>query len=67
MVFGLPSSFSKLVQQIGRAGQDGNQAYAITYAAQWVEDIPEGSQRATKQETELKVERGDVPSPLMLV
>jgi superfamily II DNA helicase RecQ len=48
IVFGLPSSFSKLVQQIGRAGRDGSQAYAITYAAQWVKDIPEGLQRATK-------------------
>jgi superfamily II DNA helicase RecQ len=40
VVFGLPSSFSKLVQQIGRAGQDGKQAYAIIYAAQWVKDTP---------------------------
>ena len=55
VVFGLPSSFSKLVQQIGRAGRDGDQAYAITYAAQWVKDIPEGSKKATKQElTNLK-------------
>ena len=50
VVFGLPSSFSKLVQQIGRAGRDGDQAYAITYAAQWVKDIPEGFQKSTKQE-----------------
>jgi superfamily II DNA helicase RecQ len=50
VVFGLPSSFSKLVQQIGRAGRDGDQAYAITYAAQWVKDIPEGSQKGSKQE-----------------
>ena len=54
MVFGLPSSFSKLVQQIGRAGRDGNQAYATTYAARWVEDIPD-SQRPTKMDiTNLK-------------
>ena len=50
VVFGLPSSFSKLVQQIGRAGRDGNQAYAITYVAQWVKDIPEDLQKHTKQE-----------------
>lgn len=50
VVFGLPSSFSKLVQQIGRAGRDGGQAYAITYAAQWVRDIPGGLQKVTKQE-----------------
>ena len=50
VVFGLPSSFSKLVQQIGQAGRDGDQAYAITYAAQWVKDIPQGLQKGTKQE-----------------
>ena len=50
VVFGLSSSFSKLVQQIGRAGRDGSQAYAITYAAKWVEDIPEKLQKTTKQE-----------------
>ena len=55
MVFGLLSSFSKLVQQIGRAGRDGDQAYAITYTAQWVKDIPQGLQKGTKQEaTNLK-------------
>lgn len=55
VVFGLPSSFSKLVQQIGRAGRDGGQAYAITYAAQWVKDIPRRLQKGTKQEaTDLK-------------
>ena len=55
VVFGLPSSFSKLVQQIGRAGRDGGQAYAITYAARWVEDVPEHLRKATKQEiTNLK-------------
>ena len=48
VVFGLPSSFSKLVQQIGRAGRDRKQAYAITYAAQWVKDTPEHSQKSTK-------------------
>ena len=48
VVFGLPSSFSKLVQQIGRAGRDGNQAYATTYAPQWVKDVPEGLQKHTK-------------------
>jgi hypothetical protein len=64
VVFGLPSSFSKLVQQIGRAGRDGNQAYAITYAAQWVEDIPEGSQRATKQET-ANLKRREVMCPVL--
>jgi len=50
VVFGLPSSFSKLVQQIGRAGRDGSQAYAITYAAQWVKDTPGGPQKAKKKE-----------------
>ena len=50
VVFGLPSSFSKLVQQIGRAGRDGDQAYAITYAAQWVKDTPEKPQKAKKRE-----------------
>jgi superfamily II DNA helicase RecQ len=48
VVFGLPSSFSKLVQQIGRAGRDGKQAYAIMYAAQWVKDTPEKLQKSTK-------------------
>ena len=50
VVFGLPSSFSKLVQQIGRAGRDGTQAYAIIYAAPWVQDISEGLQKPTKLE-----------------
>ena len=39
IMFDLPSSFSKLVQQLGRAGRDKQQAYAITYAPSWVEDI----------------------------
>ena len=55
VVFGLPSSFSKLVQQIGRAGRDGNQAYAITYAAQWVEDFSCTPPKLSKQDaTNLK-------------
>ena len=51
VVFGLPSSFSKLVQQIGRAGRDGSQAYAITYAAHWVEDFAKLPPKLSKQET----------------
>ena len=31
IMFDLPSSFSKLVQQMGQAGWDKQQAYAITY------------------------------------
>jgi hypothetical protein len=40
ILFGLPSSFSKLTQQIGRAGRDKEQAYAITYAPLWVKEVP---------------------------
>jgi len=50
VLFGLPSSFSKLVQQIGRAGRDKEQAYAITYAPPWVKDLPSDSAKGTKRE-----------------
>jgi superfamily II DNA helicase RecQ len=50
VLFGLPSSFSKLIQQIGRAGRDKNQAYAITYAPLWVQDIPDDAVKGTKRE-----------------
>ena len=48
IVFGLSSSFSKLVQQVGRAGRDKQQAYAITYTPLWVKDIPDDSRKGTK-------------------
>lgn len=48
VVFGLPSSFSKLVQRIGRAGRDKEQAYAIAYAPPWVKDVPEDSSKGAK-------------------
>jgi len=51
VLFGLPSSFSKLVQQVGRAGRDKQQAYAITYAPTWVKDIPDNLRKGTKLET----------------
>ena len=51
VVFGLPSSFSKLVQQIGQAGRDGEQAYAIAYAPPWVEETPRSSEKGTERET----------------
>ena len=55
ILFGLPSSFSKLVQQVGRAGCDKQQAYGIIYAPSWVKDIPDDLQKETKLEgTELK-------------
>ena len=44
IVFDLPSSFSKLVQQMGWAGRDKQQAYTITYAPLWVKNtdkVPE--------------------------
>ena len=47
ILFGLPSSFSKLVQQIGRVGRDKEQAYAITYAPPWVK-VPSDSAKVTK-------------------
>ena len=50
VVFGLPSSFSKLVQQIGRAGRDKEQAYAIVYAPSWVWDIPDELLKGKKRE-----------------
>jgi len=50
IVFDLPSSFSKLVQQIGRAGRDKEQAYAITYAPPWVKDINKDPDDLTKRE-----------------
>ena len=49
IVLDLPSSFSKLVQQLGRAGQDKQQAYAITYAPPWVEDITKDPEEPTKR------------------
>jgi superfamily II DNA helicase RecQ len=55
IVFDLPSSFSKLVQQIGQAGRDKQQAYAITYAPLWVKDINKDPKELTKHEaTDLK-------------
>lgn len=50
VVFGLPSSFSKLVQQMGRAGRDKKQAYTITYAPPWVRDIAKDPEDLTKRE-----------------
>ena len=50
ILFDLPASFSKLVQQIGRAGRDKEQAYAITYAPPWVKEIPSGLEKGTKRE-----------------
>ena len=50
IVLDLPSSFSKLVQQIGRAGRDKEQAYATTYAPPWVEDIDKDPGELTKHE-----------------
>jgi len=50
IVFDLPSSFSKLVQQIGRAGRDKQQAYAITYAPPWVRDIDKDPDELKKHE-----------------
>lgn len=64
VVFGLPTSFSKLVQQIGRAGQDGKQAYATTYAPQWVEDIPDDLEKSTKQEV-ANLKRREAMSPVL--
>lgn len=60
IVFGLPSSFSKLVQQMGRAGRDKQQAYAITYSPAWVEDLePKDPEKPTKHEvTNLKRREG---------
>ncbi|KAF9790851.1 P-loop containing nucleoside triphosphate hydrolase protein [Thelephora terrestris] len=43
IVFDVPSSFLKLVQQMGRAGRDKKPATAITYASRWVRDIVEDS------------------------
>lgn len=64
ILFGLPSSFSKLVQQIGRAGRDKEQAYAITYAPLWVKDIPSDLMKGTKLEaTEAK--RRDEMCPIL--
>ena len=51
VVFDLPSSFSKLVQQIGRAGRDKQQAYAITYAPQWAKDITKDPEELKKHES----------------
>ena len=51
IVFDLPSSFSKLVQQIGRAGRDKRQAYAITYAPQWVKDVTKDPEELKKHES----------------
>ena len=50
VVFDLPSTFSKLVQQMGGAGRDRQQAYAITYAPPWVEDITKDPEDLTKHE-----------------
>jgi len=59
VVFDLPSSFSKLVQQVGRAGRDKQQAYAITYAPLWVKDIAKDPEELTKHEaTDLKRREG---------
>lgn len=59
IVLDLPSSFSKLVQQLGRAGQDKQQAYAITYAPPWVEDVTKDPEEPTKREvSDLKRREG---------
>ena len=59
IVLDLPSSFSKLVQQLGRAGQDKQQAYAITYAPPWVEDVTKDPEEPTKHEvSDLKRREG---------
>lgn len=49
-MFGLPSSFLKLVQQIGQAGRDGEQAYAVVYAPPWVRDTDKDSGELTSHE-----------------
>ena len=64
VLFGLLSSFSKLVQQIGRAGRDKKQAYAITYTPSWVEDIPSNSKKGTKLEA-TELERRDAMCPVL--
>ena len=50
IVFDLPSSFSKLVQQMGRAGRDKQQAYVIAYAPPWVKDTDKDPGELTKHE-----------------
>ena len=60
VLFGLPSSFSKLVQQIGRAGRDKKQAYAITYAPSWVKDVSSDSEKGTKREAAELERRNDM-------
>lgn len=64
ILFGLPSSFSKLVQQIGRAGRDKKQSYAITYAPLWVKDIPSDSAKGTKREA-AELERRNNMCPVL--
>jgi len=57
IVFDLPSSFSKLVQQMGRAGRDKQQAYAITYAPLWVKDTNKDPEKQ-HEVTDLKRREG---------
>lgn len=64
VLFGLPSSFSKLIQQIGRAGRDKRQAYAITYAPSWVKEIPSGLAKGTKREA-AELERRNSMCPVL--
>lgn len=64
ILFGLPSSFSKLVQQIGRAGRDKKQAYAITYTPPWVKEIPDKSRKGTKVEA-AELKRRDNMCPIL--
>lgn len=64
ILFGLPSSFSKLVQQIGRAGRDKKQAYAITYAPPWVKDLPSDLAKGNKCEA-ADLERRNAMCPVL--
>jgi len=64
VVFGLPSSFSKLVQQMGRAGRDKKQAYAITYAPPWVKDVSSDSAKGTKREA-AELEKRNTMCPVL--
>jgi hypothetical protein len=64
IVFDLPSSFSKLVQQIGRAGRDKQQAYATTYAPPWVKDINKDPEELTKREAAELERRNKMCQPL---